>query len=212
MRDYLEELPDGAGALLEELRKAERGLSGAAGAAGGAGPLSEGEADGRPDDPAVDTVSDLEYALEKRRAPEKGIGREGRRERETRTGQSSVITDRERDEADSPQALSRSYEGTGENREGREAVPLAARLEQLDRAVSSPAWTDGRSRAEASGGRADPLRRAALPGLDAGEPERARRSGPGGLSAPGEGTDWVEQADQAFRRDSRRYDGGFYLY
>ena len=23
---------------------------------------------------------------------------------------------------------------------------------------------------------------------------------------------WAEQADRAFRRDSRRYDGGFYLY
>lgn len=28
----------------------------------------------------------------------------------------------------------------------------------------------------------------------------------------GEGRDWAEQADRAFRRDSRRYDGGFYLY
>ena len=28
----------------------------------------------------------------------------------------------------------------------------------------------------------------------------------------GGGRDWAEQADRAFRRDSRRYDGGFYLY
>ena len=24
--------------------------------------------------------------------------------------------------------------------------------------------------------------------------------------------DWAERADRVFRRDSRRYDGGFYLY
>ena len=37
---------------------------------------------------------------------------------------------------------------------------------------------------------------------------------PGGretLQSSGELT-WAEQADRAFRRDSRRYDGGFYLY
>ena len=27
-----------------------------------------------------------------------------------------------------------------------------------------------------------------------------------------EGSRWAEWADRAFRRDSRRYDGGFYLY
>lgn len=29
---------------------------------------------------------------------------------------------------------------------------------------------------------------------------------------PGGSLNWTEQADRAFRRDSRRYDGGFYLY
>ena len=211
MRDYLEELTPGDGALLEELRKAERRLSGLIGAEGGGEPLSGEKPDGRPDG-SEDPVSALNDALEARRAPEKEIGREGRRERETRTGQSGAAADREEDGTDSPQPLSRSYEGTGENRGRRETAPLAARLERLDRAVSSPARTDGRNGTETSGGRTDPLRRAALPGLDAGEPEQARRSGPGGLSAPGEGTDWSDQADQAFRRDSRRYDGGFYLY
>ena len=36
---------------------------------------------------------------------------------------------------------------------------------------------------------------------------------PGGQEGPpGGGTDWAQQVDRAFRRDSRRYDGGFYLY
>ncbi len=34
---------------------------------------------------------------------------------------------------------------------------------------------------------------------------------PSGSPASGEMI-WAEQADRAFRRDSRRYDGGFYLY
>lgn len=39
----------------------------------------------------------------------------------------------------------------------------------------------------------------------------AEEIGPGLPSASGE-MRWAEQADRAFRRDSRRYDGGFYLY
>lgn len=39
----------------------------------------------------------------------------------------------------------------------------------------------------------------------------AEETGPSTPSASGE-MRWAEQADRAFRRDSRRYDGGFYLY
>lgn len=39
----------------------------------------------------------------------------------------------------------------------------------------------------------------------------AEETGPGLPSASGE-MGWAERADRAFRRDSRRYDGGFYLY
>lgn len=39
----------------------------------------------------------------------------------------------------------------------------------------------------------------------------AEEIGPGLPAASGE-MRWAEQADRAFRRDSRRYDGGFYLY
>lgn len=39
----------------------------------------------------------------------------------------------------------------------------------------------------------------------------AEETGPGLPTASGE-MRWAEQADRAFRRDSRRYDGGFYLY
>lgn len=36
-------------------------------------------------------------------------------------------------------------------------------------------------------------------------------TGPSGAREP-VGMEWAERADRAFRRDSRRYDGGFYLY
>ena len=39
----------------------------------------------------------------------------------------------------------------------------------------------------------------------------AEETGPSAPSASGE-MRWAERADRAFRRDSRRYDGGFYLY
>ena len=58
----------------------------------------------------------------------------------------------------------------------------------------------------------------ALPG-EGWEPDWGRAAaGAGGLpygrGGPGawEETRWAEQADRVFRRDSRRYDGGFYLY
>lgn len=64
--------------------------------------------------------------------------------------------------------------------------------------------------------------RAALPenGVQsaAGVPGQAGWSGPYGLDSrrggvqAGNALDWAEQADRVFRRDSRRYDGGFYLY
>lgn len=64
--------------------------------------------------------------------------------------------------------------------------------------------------------------RAALPenGVQsaADMPGQAGWSGPNGLDRrrggiqAGGALDWAEQADRVFRRDSRRYDGGFYLY
>lgn len=51
---------------------------------------------------------------------------------------------------------------------------------------------------------------AVLPGvaIEAGMGQNAALSG--ALSA--DDTRWAERADRVFRRDSRRYDGGFYLY
>ena len=50
-----------------------------------------------------------------------------------------------------------------------------------------------------------------MPSLPQGRENPAFRL-PGGGASPGGEAGWAEQADRVFRRDSRRYDGGFYLY
>ena len=104
-------------------------------------------------------------------------------------------------------------------------LPLLAQLRQMDRALDGPG-----EMAEA-GTKEHGLRSAKqAAGWSQTEPGTARRlfhqervlpqTGQGGysnssgrehLQSSGNLT-WAEQTDRAFRRDSRRYDGGFYLY
>lgn len=104
-------------------------------------------------------------------------------------------------------------------------LPLLARLRQLDRALEGPGETPGNG---TEGHALRSTERAA--GWSQAELGAARRlfnqepslpqtgwggySNSGGrepLQSSGDLT-WAEQTDRAFRRDSRRYDGGFYLY
>ena len=122
-----------------------------------------------------------------------------------------IVNGTERTE-DEPKALRRQDGEQGDG--GTRRAPLEVRLEQLDRAAAS---ADGAVFRQKSGTEtrekfSDQARRGAVPVLDPEEAEKTRMGGLGGLSASGREGDWVEQADQAFRRDSRRYDGGFYLY
>lgn len=118
----------------------------------------------------------------------------------------------------------------GEGDPERESLPLEVQLTRLDRAVRV-ADEPLRSGLSGAGGDVHPARRSpggkagagsapgrALPG-EGWEPDWGRAAaGEGGLpygrGGPGawEETRWAEQADRVFRRDSRRYDGGFYLY
>ena len=106
---------------------------------------------------------------------------------------------------------------SNEEKARRRAPPLAAQLEELERAVSAAASLPAGRRAEAGrGGVSLPPDRTR--GWTAGDwetgPAGGGRSGPGGTAvSPSDGAlSWAEQADRVFRRDSRRYDGGFYLY
>lgn len=103
-------------------------------------------------------------------------------------------------------------------------LPLLAQLRQLDRALDGPgevtetgtAGHDLHSAKQAAGwSRAEPgaIRRPF--NQDSFLPQNGREEFPSSgrepLQSSGDLT-WAEQADRAFRRDSRRYDGGFYLY
>ena len=110
----------------------------------------------------------------------------------------------------------------------KESFPLSDQLRQLDRAAELSAVGQRTQEGEGEGDWSRPWSGqrgiALLPGA-------ARRTIPGdaaslsqsgsALSADPVGGEalasagalsWAEQADRVFRRDSRRYDGGFYLY
>lgn len=107
----------------------------------------------------------------------------------------------------------------------RAELPLMAQLRQLDRALDGPGEAAGTGTEEHT---LPSAKQAAAWGQ--AEPGTARRRFNQGYSLPqsGRGDElhsapreplqssgnltWAEQADRAFRRDSRRYDGGFYLY
>jgi len=97
--------------------------------------------------------------------------------------------------------------------------PLAVQLEELDRAVSAMAaalpagWGAEAKERGYPVSLSAPGSPTAYPGVTGTAAGDYRPAGAAGLgSAPGAELGWAEQADRAFRRDSRRYDGGFYLY
>lgn len=106
-------------------------------------------------------------------------------------------------------------------------APLSAQLEELDRAVSaltalSPEGRETAQNSWSADGRAESYP-VSLPGpqaLTAGPNITGATGGdwigPGTVARADSAYDgtqaWAEQADRMFRRDSRRYDGGFYLY
>lgn len=95
---------------------------------------------------------------------------------------------------------------------GRGPSPLSAQLEELDRAVSALTAPVPESRETARGGYPisppGPQNLTAVPGEIWSGPDAAAGAD---LACGGRQT-WAEQADRIFRRDSRRYDGGFTLY
>lgn len=95
-------------------------------------------------------------------------------------------------------------------------APLSDQLEELDRAVSAlttliPAERESSgypvSLSPPRGPAADP----SVTGVTGGGWSGPDTSSGAGLAYDGM-PNWAEQADRMFRRDSRRYDGGFYLY
>ena len=215
MTDYLElTWPGQEDALLEQARRLERALSRL---------IAGGQPE--PEGPEAESRS---------RARERpaGAGTEGVGEAEA----GLLSPDGSRRQVPGPQSerMDPDAPGTGwaegERDPEREPHPLEVQLTRLDRAVRV-ADEPLRSGLSGAGGDVHPARRSpggkagagsapgrALPG-EGWEPDWGRAAaGEGGLpygrGGPGawEETRWAEQADRVFRRDSRRYDGGFYLY
>ena len=99
--------------------------------------------------------------------------------------------------------------------EADRASPLLEQLGRLERAASAPALLQAGAVRTAGPG-FDPLPAVRTGGGlgPTGSAGEAWRGGGGleGYAAPEEELRWAERADRVFRRDSRRYDGGFYLF
>lgn len=218
MPDYLEELLTGAEDLLEQVKRLERGLSG----------LTPGERAETPEEavPASGPAADREE--ESRRTAASGAlwaelqagGGEydlaSRREPAQTQREAPAAGRRGREEPASPLDLERT-EPEKERAWPEGPSPLLDQLERLERAAL-PLPPGGAGAGRESGPALDPQvsggKGVALPGLTG--PSGEGWSGGGGpdryASPAEEELRWAERADRVFRRDSRRYDGGFYLY
>lgn len=236
MTDYLEEHLKEADVLLEQVRQMERGASGLprecgqepeetdrpkasgqdSGGGGEPGP-EESEQEERVDnlkkqvDQIEKTVYDLEDSPEEQgEAPEQIVNRSGTEEDSPPNAVGRPVRAEEPGGAEAvPEELR-----TNEEKAAKNSSPLAARLEELDRAVSALAAGTPERQAISPGFRSGVRISAGYPGITgtAGQSREGEGRSALPLSVPGEELDWAERADRVFRRDSRRYDGGFYLY
>lgn len=196
--DYLEELLDQAGALLEQVRKLERSRAGRE--------AQETEEQAVFSAPAgyADALGPAErpgFALET--APGGGEAVSGP-DAETKRRPPSAGR---RAELEAPEGAAAPPE-----EEGRSAAPLREQLERLDRAAATSRQAAEKPRRGAVQGISPPDPGRNFAGwLERTEEARPNMTAPGYPGAGGE-QDWAELTDRAFRRDSRRYDGGFYLY
>ena len=206
MIDYLEEMLEDPDGLLERTRELEQALARRAESGGPSRPPEEGG------DPAED------------RAPLPAGPAPGGRNGQDMAGEARGPL-RPASEEGAGQRLRRE---TGLEEPGNGGYPVLAELERLERAAASvlngaapggrnrgAAWQDGGAWETAGPGELVPSGRGRGRGVSAGSGPRGEPPwlGRGRWPLAVLGTqDWAEQADRAFCRDSRRYDGGFYLY
>lgn len=236
MTDYLEEHLENAEALLEQVRQMERGVSDLPREHGQDGEETDGpKASGKDtggDEKAeieeseqeetvdnlkerVDRIEKSAYNLEigpeeRGEEPEQIVNRSGMKGDGPANVVGRPVGAKEPERAESVSEKLR----TNEEKAAKNSSPLAARLEELDRAVSTLTVGGPERQAVSPGFR--PGGRTSVGYFGSAGTAGQSREGEGRsalpLSVPGEELDWAEQADRVFRRDSRRYDGGFYLY
>jgi len=208
LTDYLEELLEHAEALLEQVKRLDQGLPGPEGRRAGeteqVSPAGEGEAvrgaepAGRPADEEAE--EDAVRAADRDRPAY----------REERPGEPGPAP-----EGDRAPEVPRRVRTPLEAEEG-ETSPLLDQLQRLERAQVRPGQA-GPDR-ERSAGFSLPSGAGPLPQAGPVLPDAPDVPGTGqggslqSAASAAEELRWAERADRAFRRDSRRYDGGFYLY
>lgn len=214
MTDYLEALLEHTDVLLEQVRRLERsgGRTGPASPAQPSPPLRrERDALSRQTGGAPEPPSPGEWA-----AAKDGDARQNRARR-ARTLLAEEDAGREPGDIPvSPLAISPEREET--------VPPLLNQLKRLERTGVLPLGTASPG---PEGGASLRQERTWSPPFSstfpsgAGYPDAAGSPAPDQRGSPGLGESgtppdgalgWAEQADRVFRRDSRRYDGGFYLY
>lgn len=197
MTDYLTQLLDpGADALERALRQAENALAG--------GKTGETETEGEELAPVGETVwtepetatAETDLSPKERAGLPQGLPQEA-----TQEAVNGALWDGAGDGA----AL--EFAGSAEQPAARLAAPptartLAGALQQADRSAAQAAALTGRER------NSTVLERLTAEGSGWTAPGRARQNPTGG----GGDLDTAQRVDRAFRRDSRRYDGGFFLY
>ena len=228
MTDYLEELLENAGVLLEEMRRLERNVS---------GPFSQGveEIGSSTPRPVQSLLKELARDGDEEEQEELPLHRAAERERpgnlldamDKDEASEKDVFDRRRLEKDRMDELPEKSGVPLEEAERREErSALLEQVRQLERTVGAGMGNTTFTRAATKGGLNGGGRSGSASGL-AGAGHGTLY--PGGAEptleswSPGAGFDhsgltpegglrWAEQADREFRRDSRRYDGGFYLF
>ncbi len=224
LTDYLEEALDRAGRLLEQVRLAERELSGPGTENGekgapdwGSGPPAAGTAGEMEDRTAVDRIenivnSDINIVDNTGITPRLEINGEKRTVNpETENGEKPApqgIFSKLGKEADLSALILQAEGGD----KGEDQPALAVQLERLDR--TAPVTGGGSERRDVHPASLSGLQLAAYPQMAGGAGERPDVSDghPAAFALSGGEAGWAERTDRVFRRDSRRYDGGFYLY
>ena len=215
MTDYLEALLEHTDVLLEQVRRLERsgGRTGPASPAQPSPPLRrERDALSRQTGGAPELPSLGEWAAAK--------DRDARQNRARRT---RTLPAEEEDVGREPGEIPVSPLAISPERE-ETVPPLLNQLKRLERTGVLPLGTASPG---PEGGASLRQERAWSPPFSstfpsgAGYPDAAGSPAPDQRGSPGLGESgtppdgalgWAEQADRVFRRDSRRYDGGFYLY
>lgn len=236
MTDYLEEHLEQAGALLEQLRQLERGTSlpGRSADREEAERAVSNEQENTASEEEKQIVSENEDEVDDLKTEIDQIS-EAVDNVETQVEDTESSVYRKDKPVDNPQALTSGEEKdaleqdaggdaeaggapTNEERAKKSSVPLAVRLEELDRAVSvlTAALPEERNTDRvlwsAGGRQGAPLASPRGVTAQSGTAAAAERGMERGSLSAGDGLRWAEEADRVFRRDSRRYDGGFYLY